>query len=67
MSSRNSATREKHVRECFIVLEDDADADTVRNSIVTMPDYFEPFDTTVHLLMKRHSPPNTMPCPTVVL
>ena len=44
------ATREKHVRECFIVLEDAADADTVRNSIVTMPDYFEPFDTTVHFI-----------------
>lgn len=44
------ATREKHVRECFIVLEDDADADAVRNSIVTMPDYFEPFDTTVNFI-----------------
>jgi len=43
-------TREKHVRECFVVLEDGADADTVRNAIVTMPDYFEPFDTTVHFI-----------------
>lgn len=44
------ATREKHVRECFIVLEDDADAGTVRNSIVTMPDYFEPFETVVNFI-----------------
>lgn len=44
------ATREKHVRECFIVLQDDADADTVRNSIVTMPDYFEPFETVVNFI-----------------
>lgn len=44
------STREKHVRECFIVLEEGADADTVRNSIVTMPDYFEPFDTTVNFI-----------------
>ncbi|MBQ0834165.1 diaminopimelate dehydrogenase [Marinobacter sp.] len=43
-------TREKHVRECFIVLEDGADAETVRNSIVTMPDYFAPFDTTVNFI-----------------
>ena len=40
-------TRQKHVRECFVVLEEGADPDTVRDAIVTMPDYFEPFDTTV--------------------
>lgn len=40
-------TREKHVRECFVVLEQGADPDTVREAIVTMPNYFEPFDTTV--------------------
>lgn len=44
------STREKHVRECFIVLEEGADAETVRNSIVSMPDYFEPFDTTVNFI-----------------
>ncbi|MEB4613583.1 diaminopimelate dehydrogenase [Leucobacter sp. M11] len=41
------STREKHVRECFVVLADGADADAVRTEIVTMPDYFEPYDTTV--------------------
>ena len=43
-------TREKHTRECFVVLEDHADADAVRNSIVTMPDYFADYDTVVHFL-----------------
>jgi len=43
-------TREKHVRECFVVLHDGADADTVRNNIVTMPDYFEPFNTVVNFV-----------------
>lgn len=43
-------TREKHTRECFIVLEDGADADTVRNTIVTMPDYFADYDTTVNFI-----------------
>src|SRR5690554_342447 len=37
-------------RSCFVVLEEGANAETVRNSIVTMPDYFEPFDTTVHFI-----------------
>ena len=41
------STREKHTRECFVVLEEGADADTVRDAIVTMPDYFADYDTTV--------------------
>ena len=44
------STREKHTRECFVVLEDGADAETVREEIVTMPHYFEPYDTTVTFL-----------------
>lgn len=44
------STREKHVRECYVVLEDGADADTVRSAIVTMPDYFADYDTTVHFI-----------------
>lgn len=46
------STREKHTRECYIVLADDADADadTVRNTIVTMPDYFADYDTAVHFI-----------------
>ncbi len=44
------STREKHTRECYIVLEDNADADTVRDTIVTMPDYFADYDTTVHFI-----------------
>ena len=44
------STREKHTRECYIVLADDADADAVRNTIVSMPDYFTDYDTTVHFI-----------------
>ncbi|UNK72284.1 diaminopimelate dehydrogenase [Microbacterium sp. H1-D42] len=44
------STREKHTRECFVVLEEGADADAVREAIVTMPDYFEPYDTTVKFI-----------------
>src|SRR5690606_38146962 len=44
------STSEKHTRECFVVLEEGADADQVREAIVSMPHYFEPFETTVHFI-----------------
>ena len=44
------STREKHTRECYIVLADGADSDAVRNTIVTMPDYFADYDTKVHFI-----------------
>ncbi|QTD46050.1 diaminopimelate dehydrogenase [Ottowia testudinis] len=40
-------TRQKHTRECFVVLAEGADADAVRQAIVTMPHYFDEYDTTV--------------------
>lgn len=43
-------TREKHTRECFVVLAEGADADAVREAIVTMPDYFADYDTTVRFI-----------------
>ncbi|RAX49351.1 diaminopimelate dehydrogenase [Arthrobacter sp. AQ5-05] len=44
------STREKHVRECFVVLEDGADAEAVREAIVTMEHYFDQYDTTVNFI-----------------
>ncbi|WP_333793265.1 diaminopimelate dehydrogenase [Hyphomicrobium sp.] len=44
------ATREKHTRECFVVLQDGANAEEVRRAIVTMPHYFADYDTTVHFI-----------------
>jgi len=46
-------TREKHTRECFVVLEDGASADAVREAIVTMPDYFADYDTTVTFISEE--------------
>ena len=43
-------TRERHTRECYVVLSDDADAATVKQAIVTMPDYFADYDTAVHFI-----------------
>ncbi|MDW0118180.1 diaminopimelate dehydrogenase [Sporosarcina thermotolerans] len=44
------STREKHTRECFVVLEEGADAAQVEQAIVTMPDYFADYDTTVNFI-----------------
>lgn len=44
------STRQKHVRECFVVLEDGADAERVEREIKTMPNYFADYDTTVHFI-----------------
>ncbi|PPL17498.1 diaminopimelate dehydrogenase [Microterricola pindariensis] len=41
------STREKHTRDCFVVLAEGADAAAVRDAIVTMPNYFAEYDTTV--------------------
>lgn len=43
-------TREKHTRDCYVVLEAGADANVVREAIVTMPDYFADYDTTVNFI-----------------
>ncbi len=39
--------RDKHKRECYVVAEEGADKERIRREIVTMPAYFEPYDTTV--------------------
>ncbi len=53
-------TREKHLRECFVVAEEGADLEKIENEIKTMPNYFADYDTTVHFiseeeLMRDHS------------
>lgn len=42
--------RDKHKRECFIVLEEDADAAKIEQEIKNMPNYFADYDTTVHFI-----------------
>lgn len=54
------STREKHLRECFVVAEEGADLERIENEIKTMPNYFVDYDTTVHFiseeeLMRDHS------------
>lgn len=46
-------TREKHLRECFVVLEDGADATSIENEIKTMPNYFTDYDTIVNFISEE--------------
>lgn len=46
-------TRDKHLRECFIVLEAGADEVAIREEIVTMPNYFADYDTTIHVISQE--------------
>lgn len=54
------SSRDKHLRECFVVVEDGADKKRIENEIKTMPNYFSDYDTIVHFiseeeLEKNHS------------
>ena len=46
-------TRQKHTRECFVVLEEGADAAKVEEEIKTMPNYFDEYDTTVTFITEE--------------
>ena len=46
-------TRQKHIRECFVVARDGADLERIENEIKTMPNYFADYDTTVHFISKQ--------------
>lgn len=47
------SAREKHLRECFVVLEDGADKAKVESEIKNMPNYFADYDTTVHFITQE--------------
>ena len=47
------STREKHLRECFVVAAEGADKARIEREIVTMPNYFADYDTTVHFITKE--------------
>ena len=46
-------TRQKHTRECYVVLEEGADAAQIEETIKTMPNYFADYDTTVHFISEE--------------
>ncbi|SFF28194.1 diaminopimelate dehydrogenase [Paenibacillus catalpae] len=46
-------TREKHLRECYVVAEEGADEEQIRQTIVNMPNYFSDYDTTVTFITEE--------------
>ena len=46
-------TREKHLRECYVVAEEGADKTRIENEIKTMPNYFADYDTIVHFITEE--------------
>ncbi len=46
-------TREKHLRECYVVPEDGADLQAITKAIQTMPNYFDEYDTTVTFITEE--------------
>ena len=49
-SNPDLTTRQKHLRECFVVAEQGADKARIEQDIKTMPNYFSDYDTTVHFI-----------------
>lgn len=46
-------TREKHLRECYVVAKDGADRAKIEEEIKTMPNYFADYDTIVHFISQE--------------
>lgn len=46
-------TRQKHIRECFVVAEEGADLARIEQEIKSMPNYFADYDTTVHFISEE--------------
>lgn len=46
-------TRQKHTRDCYVVLKEGADPEKVKEAIVTMPNYFSDYDTTVTFISQE--------------
>ena len=46
-------TREKHLRECYVVPEEGADLKAIEEAIRTMPNYFAEYDTTVTFITEE--------------
>ncbi|MEG1505571.1 MAG: diaminopimelate dehydrogenase [Lachnospiraceae bacterium] len=46
-------TRDKHLRECFVVIKEGADQARIEEEIKTMPNYFDEYDTIVHFISQE--------------
>lgn len=49
----NLTARDKHQRVCYVVAEDGADREKIEFEIITMPDYFVDYNTTVNFVTQE--------------
>ena len=56
-------TRDKHTRECYVVVAEGADKAAIREAIVTMPNYFADYNTTVTFITAEEMQANHMGLP----
>lgn len=49
-SNPSLTTRQKHTRECYVVVEEGADKASIEKQIKEMPNYFADYDTTVNFI-----------------
>lgn len=47
------STQDKHIRVCYVVPEEGADLEKIRQDIVTMPHYFADYRTQVHFISQE--------------
>ena len=47
------STRDKHVRECYVVVEEGTDKSVIESEIINMPNYFSDYNTTVHFISEE--------------
>ena len=59
----NLSTRDKHFRECFVVLENGAQETAIREAIISMPNYFADYDTEVHFISQAELDQNHQAMP----
>ena len=52
-SEPSLTTREKHLRECYVVPEEGADLKAIEEAIKTMPNYFDEYDTSVTFITEE--------------
>ena len=52
-SNPELTTRQKHLRECYVVAEEGADKEPIEKEIKTMPNYFADYDPTVHFISEE--------------
>jgi diaminopimelate dehydrogenase len=52
-SNPEFTTREKHLRECFVVAEEGVDTKRIEKEIKEMPNYFSDYDTIVHFITEE--------------